>query len=124
MAAHWPGPLTLAVPARPGLPVGLVDEGCVAARESPHPLARALVAGLGRPITATSANRAGGPPARSAADVEAAFGPAAARFVPGGYLLLDGGETPGGAPSTLCRLRGEQVEVLRPGPVVVEAGFV
>ena len=32
MAAHWPGPLTLALPARPGLPEGLVMDGCVAVR--------------------------------------------------------------------------------------------
>jgi L-threonylcarbamoyladenylate synthase len=115
MAAHWPGPLTLVLPARPGLPAALVDDGCVAMRDSPHPLARALVAGLGRPITATSANRAGQPPARTAADVAAAF--------PQGCLILDGGETAGGRPSTLVRLRGpgDAYEVLRPGVIPTEA---
>jgi L-threonylcarbamoyladenylate synthase len=74
-------------------------------------MAQALAAGLGRPITATSANVAGGPPARTAAEVRAAF--------PDGCLLLDGGTTPGGAPSTLCRVRADHVEILRQGAVVV-----
>jgi L-threonylcarbamoyladenylate synthase len=115
ISAHWPGPLTLVLPARPGLPAGLVDDGCVAVRESPHALARALVQGLGRPITATSANRAGQPPARTAAEVRAAFAQ--------GCLVLDGGETAGGRPSTLVRVRGpgDAWEVLRPGVIPPEA---
>jgi L-threonylcarbamoyladenylate synthase len=111
MAAHWPGPLTLALPARPELPAALVLDGCVALRESPHPVARALVAGFGRPITATSANRAGEPPAHDAAAVRAAFA--------GGCFVLDGGPTSGGLPSTLARVRGDRVEVLRRGAVVL-----
>jgi L-threonylcarbamoyladenylate synthase len=112
MAAHWPGPLTLALPARPGLPPGLVSEGCVAMRCSSHPVARALAAGLGRPITATSANRAGGAPAHTADEVRATF--------PTGCLVLDAGPAAGGAPSTLARI-GEagRIQVLRRGPVVL-----
>jgi L-threonylcarbamoyladenylate synthase len=110
MAAHWPGPLTLALPARPGLPEGLVMEGCVAVRWSPHPVAQALLEGLGRPLTATSANPAGAPPPTTAAGVRAYFA---------GCLVVDGGETPGGQPSTLARVRGEVVEVLRAGAVPI-----
>jgi L-threonylcarbamoyladenylate synthase len=110
MAAHWPGPLTLALPARPGLPEGLVMEGCVAVRWSPHPVAQALLEGLGRPLTATSANPAGAPPPTTAAGVRAYFA---------GCLVVDGGETPGGQPSTLARVRGEVVEVLRAGAVAI-----
>jgi L-threonylcarbamoyladenylate synthase len=107
MAAHWPGPLTIALPARPGLPAALVADGCVAVRQSPHPVAAALVAGLGGPLTTTSANRAGERPATSAAAVRAALG--------AGCHVLDGGDTAGGAPSTLVRVRGDQVEILRRG---------
>ncbi|HVY37898.1 MAG TPA: L-threonylcarbamoyladenylate synthase [Polyangia bacterium] len=109
MARHWPGPLTLALPARPGLPEALVLDGCVAVRQSPHPIARALVAGFGGPVTTTSANRSGEPPATEAAAVRAALGD--------GCHVLDGGPTPGGAPSTLARVRGDAVEILRPGAV-------
>src|SRR5262249_51865742 len=61
-AAHWPGPLTLALPARPGLPVALVQADCVAVRGSPDPIARALVRALRRPPAATPANPARAPP--------------------------------------------------------------
>ncbi len=109
MRRHWPGALTIALPARAGLPAALVSDGCVAVRQSPHPLARALVVGLGGPVTTTSANRSGEAPATTAAAVAAALGDAC--------HLLDGGATAGGAPSTLVRVRGDAVEVLRRGAV-------
>lgn len=112
--AHWPGPLTLALPARPGLPAAIVSDGCVAARVSSHPLARALVARAGRPLTATSANPSGVAPVRRAGDLSSLF--------PGqAFHVFDGGETPGGAPSTLVRIRDDKVEILRQGPVVLPA---
>jgi L-threonylcarbamoyladenylate synthase len=113
MAAHWPGPLTLALPARPGLPEALVSDGCVAVRRSPNPLADALVAGLGRPLTATSANPAGAAPPTTAAGVRGYFGD---------LVVVDGGTTPGGLASTLVRVRGDVVEVLRPGAIAIGAG--
>ncbi len=112
MAKHWPGALTLALPARPGLPDALVVEGCVAVRQSPHPIARALVAGFGGPVTTTSANLSGQLPATTAAMVRAALGT--------GCHVLDGGTTTGGAPSTLARVRGEAVEILRAGAVALD----
>jgi L-threonylcarbamoyladenylate synthase len=112
MAQHWPGPLTLALPARSGLPASIVADGCVAVRVSPNPLAQALVVAAGCPITATSANPAGSPPPRTAAEV-------AAYFAPQSCLILDGGTTPGGRPSTLARVRGDSVEILRQGAVVL-----
>lgn len=112
MDRYWPGALTLALPARPGLPEALVADGCVAVRQSPHPLARALVAAFGGPVTTTSANRAGEPPATTAAMVRAALG--------SGCHVLDGGATAGGAPSTLARVRGDSLEILRAGAIDLE----
>ena len=109
MERYWPGALTLALPAKAGVPAALVADGCVAVRESPHPLARALVRALGGPITATSANLAGAPPATTPDEVVAGLG--------GRCVVLPGGTTPGGAPSTLARVRGNRIEVLRPGAV-------
>jgi L-threonylcarbamoyladenylate synthase len=109
---HWPGPLTIALPARPDLPAAIVYQGCVAARVSSHPLAQALVVFAGRPITATSANPAGAAPARTAAEVRDHFGTEALH-------VLDGGQTPGGATSTLVRLRGAAIEVLRQGAIEI-----
>jgi L-threonylcarbamoyladenylate synthase len=114
MRRHWPGALTIALPARAGLPAALVSDGCVAVRQSPHPLARALVARFGGPVTTTSANRSGEPPATTARAVAAALGDAC--------HLLDGGATPGGAPSTLVRVRGGEVEILRRGAVELGTG--
>jgi L-threonylcarbamoyladenylate synthase len=112
-ARFWPGPLTIALPARPGLPAAIVHEGFVAARVSSHPIAHALVLSVGRAITATSANPAGVAPTRTAAEVSAHFA-----GVP--LCILDGGQTVGGPPSTLVRLRGDTVEVLRQGAVQIE----
>lgn len=61
--AFWPGPLTLVLPAAQGLHPALVGpDGGVGVRVSPHPQARSLASGLGRPLTATSANLSGRPP--------------------------------------------------------------
>jgi L-threonylcarbamoyladenylate synthase len=113
MERYWPGALTLALPAKVGadVPAALVAEGCVAVRESPHPLARALVRAFGGPITATSANLAGAPPATTPDEVVSGLG--------GRCVVLPGGATGGGAPSTLARVRGNRIEVLRPGAVTI-----
>jgi L-threonylcarbamoyladenylate synthase len=111
MERYWPGALTLALPAKAGVPAALVADGCVAVRESPHPLARALVRAFGGPVTATSANLAGAPPATSPDEVVSALG--------GRCVVLPGGTTAGGAPSTLARVRGNRIEVLRAGAVTI-----
>jgi len=112
VAVHWPGPLTLALPARPDLPAGIVQDGFVAARVSSHPVAQALVVATGRPITATSANPAGASPARTTTEVRAHFRGMAVH-------LLEGGQTPGGSPSTLVRLHGDEIEILRRGAIAI-----
>jgi len=112
MAAYWPGPLTLVLPARKGIPAPLVSDGCVAVRESPHPTAQALVDAFGGPVTTTSANRAGEPPATTAEAVEEIF--------EGQCRVIHGGATTGGAPSTVARVRGGKVEILRAGALTIE----
>jgi L-threonylcarbamoyladenylate synthase len=108
MARFWPGPLTLVLPARPELPPPLVSDGGVGVRRSPHPLADALVRAFGGPLTATSANLAGQPPALRPDEVRAAFGAA--------VLLLDGGDAPGAPPSTVARVADDgAITVLRAG---------
>jgi L-threonylcarbamoyladenylate synthase len=82
---HWPGPLTLVVPARPDLPAEVVGPGGgVGVRVSSHPIASALAGRLGAPITATSANRAGQPPARTIDAARAVFGAELACYLDGG----------------------------------------
>lgn len=93
----WPGPLTLILKSR-SFPYELSDpfEG-VGFRVSNHPLAVELTKAFGRCITATSANLSGEPAAENADDV--------ARVFPNSdILLLDGGSTRGGKPSTIIDL--------------------
>jgi L-threonylcarbamoyladenylate synthase len=107
---HWPGPLTLALPARPGLPAAIVAAGFVGVRASSHPTAMRLVRAFGGPITATSANRSGAPPAMTAAGAA----------LPGVALVLDGGPAGGAPPSTVARVHPDgRIEVLRAGPIAI-----
>ena len=109
-ARFWPGPLTLVLPARRGLPAPLTAGGdTIGVRVPGHPVAAALVAGLGRPLTAPSANPPGAVPPRRVEEARAYFGARVAVYV-------DGGELPGGA-STVARIDGARVHVLRAGPV-------
>lgn len=115
VARFWPGPLTLVLPAAPDLPPSLVGPGGgVAVRISPHPLARRLCSASGTAITGTSANRTDAPPARTAAAVRAAFGDRI-------DAVIDGGTTPGGAPSTLVELTPEGARLLRAGALAEAA---
>lgn len=69
----WPGPLTVVVPAFPGLVSAVTAETqMVGVRNTSHPVARALVRALGAPLVATSANRSGTPAALTADAVVAA----------------------------------------------------
>jgi L-threonylcarbamoyladenylate synthase len=107
----WPGPLTLVLPARPGLPAQIAGaDQRVGVRVSPHPIARALTRALGRPITATSANLSGQPPARTLAEARAAFGDKVKVFLEGGRLTA-------AAPSTIVSVTPEEWTVVREGAI-------
>src|SRR5712692_5748735 len=88
--AFWPGPLTLVLPGGEGKLPDLLrgPEGGIAVRHTSHPGVAALTGALRYPITSTSANRPGGPPAPGAAGVLDDFrGP----VEQGLLLVLDGG---------------------------------
>jgi L-threonylcarbamoyladenylate synthase len=115
MEAFWPGPLTLALKASPGLPKALLGDGeTVAVRASSHPVARALTKLVGGPITSTSANRSGRPPARSASGVAAAFGD-------GIDLIVDAGPSADDRPSTVVDVSGTLPILVREGKIEVAA---
>src|SRR5207245_8165324 len=94
MDRHWPGALTLVVREKPGLPRGVIAaDGGVAVRiPGPSP-ALDLVRAFGGPLTGTSANRTGEPPAVTAEEVARALGTDVDWVVPG--------RAPGGLPTTL-----------------------
>ena len=115
-ARHWPGPLTLVltggerrVPARLRGP-----EGGIAVRWTPHPGLARLIRSYGQPITSTSANRPGVPPATSAAEIVDQWGVAIARNV---LRVLDGGRLPASEPSTVVDCTGRRPRVIRPGAI-------
>jgi L-threonylcarbamoyladenylate synthase len=113
MARHWPGPLTLVLPAAAGLPDALTaGTGTIGLRAPGHPVALGLVRAAGIPITAPSANPSGEPPPTSAAAVRAYFEGKI-------DVILDGGRTAGGAGSTIADCTVWPPRVLRQGPVVL-----
>ena len=113
LADHfWPGPLTLVVPGHPKLPANLSPLPTIGVRMPNHPEALALLEVSG-PLAVTSANLSGQENARTAEQVYAQL---AARIP----LILDGGATPGGAPSTVVDCTGPEPIILRAGPITLE----
>jgi L-threonylcarbamoyladenylate synthase len=113
----WPGPLTIALPARPEVDRRLTVDGTVAVRWAGDSAAARLALAFGAPLTATSANLAGQPSCATHEDVVRAFAQA-----PGAEdLMIIEGRAPGGSPSTLVEIMGDRVRILRPGPVTRSA---
>ena len=110
----WPGGLTLVLPKKANVP-DVVSAGgsTVAVRVPDHPAPLALIAALGAPLAATSANLSGRPSPVTAQEVEAELG---GRI----ELVLDGGRCPGGVPSTVLDLTTEPPTILRAGAIGVE----
>jgi L-threonylcarbamoyladenylate synthase len=109
--AFWPGPLTVILAVREGFaPEALAGGSRIAVRVTSHPVARAVIEQVGGPITGTSANRSGRPPCRGAEAVRRDLGD-------GVDLILDGGESLAGHPSTLLDLTRRPHPILRPGAV-------
>ncbi len=109
-AAFWPGPLTLVLPARPGLHPALTGPDGVGVRVSSHPLARALATGLGRPITATSANLAGQSPISAPDQLREIF-------IDKVEVILEDGILSGNAPSTVIEFSRNTYRIVRPGAI-------
>ena len=110
-ARHWPGALTLVAAARAEVP-GLLTAGTgtIGVRLPDDEEARAIVRACGGLLTATSANTAGRPPARTAAEV--------ADYFPTGLdLIIDGGATRTELPSTVIDVTGPQPRLIREGVV-------
>jgi L-threonylcarbamoyladenylate synthase len=115
-ARHWPGPLTLVLPGgeRRVPPRLRGPEGGIAVRWTPHAGLTRLIRAYGEPITSTSANRPGAPPATSAAAICAEWPAAVAR---GLLRVLDGGRLTPSQPSTVVDCTGRRPRVIRPGAI-------
>jgi len=112
LAEHfWPGPLTLVLPALPGLPTAVTGgTGTVGIRVPGSEVARALCRAAGGPIVSTSANPSGGPPPAEAGRIDPGL---ASRI----DATLDAGPAPGGLPSTVVAVDGDRLALLREGAV-------
>lgn len=110
MCKFWPGPLTLVLEARAGLPERITAAGRVAVRIPGASFALSLAARAGFPLTATSANVSGRPPARDVGAIIDYFDATV-------DLIIDGGVLSAAEPSTLADVAGGGVRILRNGAV-------
>ena len=110
-ARFWPGPLTLVVPRAPSVPAELSGgKPTVAMRAPAHPIAQELIARVGQPLAAPSANRYQSLSPTTAAHVARAF-------ADDELLIVDGGPCTAGLESTVLDLTTSPPAVLRPGPL-------
>jgi len=108
--AFWPGPLTIVAEASDEAPHYLAWEGMIGVRLPDSIVARLLARAIGGVIIATSANKSGMPPPRTAQDAMSMLGESVS-------VYLDGGPTPLGVPSTVVIIRNDSVEILREGAI-------
>jgi L-threonylcarbamoyladenylate synthase len=112
MEAHWPGPLTILLMAKPGLSPRITRDGKLGVRvPGPSPAAD-LAQAFGRPLTATSANRTGEPSLRSVEELPVALAQGLDGVVPG--------VSPGGAHSTLIDATSSPMRILRAGAIDID----
>ncbi len=113
LAAHfWPGALTLVVPKHPNLPENISQMPTIGVRMPDYPFTLDLLRRSG-PLAVTSANISGQENPRTAEDVLRQLG---GRI----ELILDGGATPGGVPSTVVDCTGVDPKILRQGAIPAE----
>lgn len=106
----WPGPLTIIVPASAKVPLKVTgNTGRLALRQSKSAIANQLIAILGQPLIATSANISGHPTCRSGIEV---FGMMDGRV----DLVLDGGVCTGSGSTT--------VDITDPDWKLIKAGMI
>lgn len=108
----WPGPLTLVLPKRANLPAAVSATATVGVRVPDNAVARTLLHAAG-PMAVTSANLSGRASPCTVSEVIAQLN----GRIP---LVLDGGETRGGVPSTVVDVSGVEPVILRDGPITLE----
>ncbi|VAV84294.1 TsaC protein (YrdC domain) required for threonylcarbamoyladenosine t(6)A37 modification in tRNA [hydrothermal vent metagenome] len=109
MERHWPGPLTIIIKAKEGLPKRLTaGTNLIAIRIPGSETARRLVEAIGAPLTTTSANPSNMMPATTAEMVDGYLGDML-------DLIIDGGSLPGGLPSTIIDLTRDEPRLVRKG---------
>lgn len=109
--AFWPGPLMMVLPSRVTYPMWVTrGKKTLGLRVPGSETSRKLAELSGGVIVSTSANLSSEPPATT---VKEAVNQVGANV----DVIVDGGPSPGGKPSTVLDLSGEQMWILRSGPV-------
>jgi L-threonylcarbamoyladenylate synthase len=113
MEQFWPGPLTLVLPAAPGMPKQLLNRtGGVGVRISSQLIATGLAQSFGRPLTATSANPSG---QQAASTIEQAQN----YFASDIEIFLDGGKLPSKTGSSVVEVIDDRIKIIRAGEITV-----
>lgn len=105
----WPGPLTLIMSKHPSLPDVLSPQPTIGIRVPDHQVALTILR-LSGPLAVTSANLSGKDNTNTARE---AFEQLGGRV----HLIIDGGKSPGGVPSTVVDCTGTEPQILRLGPI-------
>ena len=108
----WPGPVTIVLRQASALSGEISIYGTVGVRIPDHPIAQELLRAAG-PLAVTSANRSGDPEACIAEEIETNMSAQV-------DLIVDGGRTPGGQPSTVVDCTQDPPRILRVGPISEE----
>ena len=108
-AKYWPGALTIIIRKKAGLPADLTSNDLVGLRIPNHEFTRELIRRTG-PLAVTSANISGQPPARSIEEFLEELGPQL-------DLVIDGGPSSGGVPSSVINCESEPAVILREGAI-------
>ena len=108
----WPGPLTMIVPCLESIPKVLSSTPTIGVRIPNHPVALSLLRLVG-PLAVTSANISGQANTNTAQEV---FDQLNGRI----HLILDGGRSPGGVPSTVVDCTLAEPFLLRQGPLTMK----
>lgn len=111
-ARFWPGPLTCVVPKKPTLPEIVSATDTVGVRIPDQATTRILLRLTG-PMAVTSANISGQPSPTTVEEVLAQLN----GRIP---LIIDGGKTPGGTPSTVVDCSTSELKILREGPISMQ----
>lgn len=113
-AKFWPGPLTIVLTSRVKYSTWVTHgASTLGVRVTEHTVAQKLAKAAGGVIVSTSANVSGEEPAKSAQGAKEIFGDKV-------DLILDGGPSPRSESSTVVDLTGEDVWLLRKGPITGE----
>lgn len=116
---YWPGPLTIVAPVKfkNDLASGVIaEDNTVAFRVTDHPLAHELSQQLGKPIVSTSANISATANPYEIEDVLEMFG----NQIEQPDIIIDGGSLPHHSPSTIIKIVGEEIVVLRQGELIIK----